>query len=168
MIESENTRCTRPARAERWRGEHAKCGDSSSRFRTSVSEAARLPERDGVRGRGERPQPVRSAGTRRNGRQASDPLARRGRGDFPIAIAGAGDGVRHSQRVGCRRGRRFRSAATVASIGLLEPGTSVRRAVIALSSDERAPVADLMRKLQRAAQRARFPLTVDGAGVGCP
>ena len=35
------------------------------------------------------------------------------------------------------------SAVTVASIGLLEPGTSERRAVIALSNDERAPVADL-------------------------
>lgn len=46
------------------------------------------------------------------------------------------------------------SATTVASIGLLEPGTNERRAVIALSSDERAPVADLMRKLQRAAQRS--------------
>ena len=46
------------------------------------------------------------------------------------------------------------SAATVASIGLLEPGTSERRAVIALSSDERAPVADLTRALQRAAQRS--------------
>ena len=46
------------------------------------------------------------------------------------------------------------SAATVASIGLLEPGTSERRAVIALSSDERAPVADLTRTLQRAAQRS--------------
>jgi len=46
------------------------------------------------------------------------------------------------------------SAATVASIGLLEPGTSERRAVIALSSDERAPVADLMRKLQHEAQRS--------------
>ena len=46
------------------------------------------------------------------------------------------------------------SAATVASIGLLEPGTNERRAVIALSSDESAPVADLMRKLQRAAQRS--------------
>lgn len=33
----------------------------------------------------------------------------------------------------------------MASIGLLEPETSERRAVIALSSDERAPVADLMR-----------------------
>ena len=46
------------------------------------------------------------------------------------------------------------SAATVASIGLLEPGTSERRTVIALSSDERAPVSDLKRKLQRAAQRS--------------
>ena len=46
------------------------------------------------------------------------------------------------------------AAATVASIGLLEPGTNERRAVIALSGDEHAPVADLMRKLQRAAQRS--------------
>ena len=45
------------------------------------------------------------------------------------------------------------SAATVTSIGLLEPGTSERRAVIALSSDVRASVADLMRALQREAQR---------------
>ena len=42
------------------------------------------------------------------------------------------------------------SAATGANIGLLEPWPSERRTVIALSSDERAPVADLMRKLQRA------------------
>ena len=46
------------------------------------------------------------------------------------------------------------SAATVASIGLLEPGASERRVIIALSSGEREPVADLMRKLQRAAQRS--------------
>ena len=46
------------------------------------------------------------------------------------------------------------SAATVASIGLLEPGTSERRAVITLSSDARAPIADLMRTLQHAAQRS--------------
>ena len=45
-------------------------------------------------------------------------------------------------------------AATVASIGLLERGMSERRAVIALSGDKRAPVADLMRELQRAAQRS--------------
>ena len=46
------------------------------------------------------------------------------------------------------------AAATVASIGLLEPGTSERRAVVAVSSEERAPVAELMRKLQRAAKRS--------------
>ena len=45
-------------------------------------------------------------------------------------------------------------AVTVASIGLLEPGASERRTVIALSSDERAPVVDLMRKLQHIAQRS--------------
>ena len=46
------------------------------------------------------------------------------------------------------------AAATVASIGLLEPGTSERRAVVAVSREERAPVAELMRKLQRAAERS--------------
>ena len=46
------------------------------------------------------------------------------------------------------------AAATVASIGLLEPGTSERRAVVAVSREERAPVAELMQKLQRAARRS--------------
>lgn len=46
------------------------------------------------------------------------------------------------------------AAATVASIGLLEPGTNERRAVVAVSREERAPVAELMRKLQRAAKRS--------------
>ena len=46
------------------------------------------------------------------------------------------------------------AAATVASIGLLEPGTSERRAVVAVSREERAPVAELMRKLQLAAMRS--------------
>lgn len=41
----------------------------------------------------------------------------------------------------------------MASFCRLDPGTSERRAVITLSSDERAPVADLMRALQRAGQR---------------
>ena len=46
------------------------------------------------------------------------------------------------------------AAATVASIGLLEPGTGERRAVVAVSREERAPVAELMRKLQPAAKRS--------------
>ena len=46
------------------------------------------------------------------------------------------------------------AAATVASIGLLEPGTSERRAVVAVSREERVPVAQLMQKLQRAARRS--------------
>ena len=44
------------------------------------------------------------------------------------------------------------AAATVASIGLLEPGTGERRVVVTCSGEERAPVADLTRKLQRAVQ----------------
>ena len=50
------------------------------------------------------------------------------------------------------------SATTVASIGLLEPGMSDRRTVIALSRDQRAPVADLIRTLQRAAERSGLDL----------
>ena len=46
------------------------------------------------------------------------------------------------------------AAATVASIGLLEPGAGERRAVIACSGEERLPVANLRRKLQQAAQRS--------------
>ena len=46
------------------------------------------------------------------------------------------------------------AAATVASIGLLEPGTGERRVVVACSGEERLPVTNLMRKLQRAAQRS--------------
>ena len=46
------------------------------------------------------------------------------------------------------------AAATVASISLLEPGTSERRAVVAMSREERVPVAQLMQKLQRAAKRS--------------
>ena len=46
------------------------------------------------------------------------------------------------------------AAATVASIGLLEPGAGERRAVVACSGEERAPVVDLTRKLQRAARRS--------------
>ena len=46
------------------------------------------------------------------------------------------------------------AAATVASIGLLEPGTGERRVVVACSGEERLPVTSLMRKLQRAAQRS--------------
>ena len=44
------------------------------------------------------------------------------------------------------------AAATVASIGLLEPGAGERRAVVACSGDEAEPVADLTRELQRAAR----------------
>ena len=44
------------------------------------------------------------------------------------------------------------AAATVASIGLLEPGVGERRAVVACSRDEAKPVADLTRELQRAAR----------------
>ena len=43
------------------------------------------------------------------------------------------------------------SAATVASIGLLEPRMGERRTVIAWSRDQRVPVAGLKRTLQRAA-----------------
>ena len=50
------------------------------------------------------------------------------------------------------------SATTVASIGLLEPRMSERRTVIALSRDQRAPVADLIRTLQRAAERSGLDL----------
>ena len=46
------------------------------------------------------------------------------------------------------------AAATVASIGLLEPGTGERRVVIACSGEERLPVTNLMQKLQQAAQRS--------------
>ena len=41
------------------------------------------------------------------------------------------------------------AAATVASIGLLEPGAGERRAVVACSGDEAKPVSDLTRKLRR-------------------
>ena len=44
------------------------------------------------------------------------------------------------------------AAATVASIGLLEPGAGERRAVVACSGDEAKPVADLTRELQRTAR----------------
>lgn len=44
------------------------------------------------------------------------------------------------------------AAATVASIGLLEPGAGERRAVVACSGDEAKPVADLTKELQRAAR----------------
>ena len=44
------------------------------------------------------------------------------------------------------------AAATVASIGLLEPGAGERRAVVACAGDEAKPVADLTRELQRTAQ----------------
>ena len=54
------------------------------------------------------------------------------------------------------------SAATVASIGLLEPGMGERRTVIAWSRDQRTPVAGLKRTLQRVS--VAISLSVDGAG----
>lgn len=46
------------------------------------------------------------------------------------------------------------TATTVASIGILEPGTGKRRAVIACSGGKRAPVADLTRELREAVDRS--------------
>ena len=46
------------------------------------------------------------------------------------------------------------AVTTVGNIAFLEPGTGERRVVSACSGEERPSVTNLMRKLQRAAQRS--------------